>query len=810
MGIRITGIAFNNEFRGETTDWLLGNIGDKMRADINVIIVTEALGKVTLRPIQGVDGDNWIVAQSPLFKDFRVGDTIKMDTGPGSFTAGTYTIIQKSNDLSIQVNSAPATVTNQGPGYAAIYLTTPSTGFKFFFNMKENSDAVDYFSLVDGSEQLFINKSVDASSWSGFTMLPQGLKAWQIRGASIAGNGIQTTAPYGQQFLIKHFFYITPFFLADQWDDLLAGNLPSYLAKLKTLKYIFRVEALQDFNNPNNRQFNELTTTAGNVGWFDENFNGTPSNYLVSSVTFAKPDTSLIPAINLSSTIETTVTIVIQNATDAPFSNNNTMFTLNFIKAPEAKEEYQNNNTMDQNFLFDRVLQTVGATAANGDMYGTNRQVLKNVSAVYNSASQITITAKISLNTAIVSALSVLDFKRYILFVAVQNHTLNTKIADKVSLLVHASDFFEDFTADNLVRSTTVFLRHPHDNAQMQGVQTLDAFPEDEIISVSQFYIDRSTLLSTDIIDIKKTEVIIKAKNNVTGQEFNLFKYHLDFNNLPIINGNQFIDYSFDRNYHVPANERTIRVKRRPDLDVSSHIYYDVIVPFLFKWEYWQTLTGVNGAFFDITQANNGFNNFWQRYNNLSNWGIYHQLNLYVSKNGHINHYQNEVLLGANNYNSNPDFTALSIKAYDNITNALLYDGGSAKNYILGYKDSRIEASFTKISAAPDLQYVAVVFGIEIFEQGGEFGRRRLSSVWFSDGDSWLKSTNTSTKVTLSLTGSTIKATCLIDFTKIPLDKSKFKITARLYDLTGGSINGKITEAGVLKITENGNFKILN
>jgi hypothetical protein len=809
MGIRIASIAFHNEFRNETTDWLLGNIGDKIRADINVSVVTEALGTMWFSPSQGYDGDNWIVAKSPLFKDFHEGDTIKIAVAFGTVTLGDYTIVRKLSGSAIQVNAAVST-RDQGPDYAAIYLMTPSTGFKFFYNMKENSDQPDYFSLVDGSEQLYINKSVDASSGTVLNMLPQGLKAWQIGNTTIQGVGIDSVAPFGQNFLIKHYFYITPFFLADQWTDLLSGNLPPYYAKLKALKYILRVEALRDFNNPNNRQFADLTTIAGNTGWFDENFNGNPSNYIVSSVAFFKPDSTLIPAIELSSTVETTVRIIIQNTVDAPFSNNNTKFVINFIKAPEVKEEYQNNSTLDQNFLFDRAIQTIGAAMVNGDQYGTPRQVLKQVSANYDSPTQITIYVQIALSSAIVSALSALDFKRYILFVAIQNHTLPTKISDKVSLLAHASDFYEDFTADNLVRNTTVFLRHPHDNAQTQGVATLDAFPEDEIISVSQFYIDRSTLSGSDVVDIKKTEVIIKAKNSATGQEFNLFKYHLDLNNLPIINGNQYVDYSFDRNYHVPVNERTIRIKRRPDLDVSGRVYYDVIVPFLFKWEYWQTLPGVNGVFFDISQPNNGFNNFWKRYNTVSNWNIYHQFNVSVSKNGHINKYQDEMQIGANNYNSNPDYTTLSIKAYDNITNALLYDGGTTKNYILGYKESRIEALFTKISAAPDMQYVSVVFGIEIFEQGGEFGRRRLSSVWTSDGDTWLKSVDTTTKVKLTLTGSTVKATCLIDFTKIPLDKSQFKITARLYDFTGGSINGKITEAGVFKITENNTFKILD
>jgi hypothetical protein len=39
-----------------------------------------------------------------------------------------------------------------------------------------------------------------------------------------------------------------------------------------------------------------------------------------------------------------------------------------------------------------------------------------------------------------------------------------------------------------------------------------------------------------------------------------------------------------------------------------------------------------------------------------------------------------------------------------------------------------------------------------------------------------------SNKVIVSLTGNVVKGEVLIDFTQIPLNKQKFKITARLYD----------------------------
>ena len=76
-----------------------------------------------------------------------------------------------------------------------------------------------------------------------------------------------------------------------------------------------------------------------------------------------------------------------------------------------------------------------------------------------------------------------------------------------------------------------------------------------------------------------------------------------------------------------------------------------------------------------------------------------------------------------------------------------------------------------------------MLIGIEVFEEGGISQKSRLSSKWVTDGDTILKSSDSSGKVVLSLTGNVVKGVCLIDKNKIDTSKQKFSIMARIYEL---------------------------
>jgi hypothetical protein len=148
---------------------------------------------------------------------------------------------------------------------------------------------------------------------------------------------------------------------------------------------------------------------SGNTGGFNENFNTGLTNYSIASTTYTDNTSAVIPQIELT-TNETDFSIVVNNSVDTPFSNNNTKFTINFIRAPFANTDYIGNTlTMAENFCFDRAHNTVGSASVNGDNYGGNYQVLKGVSATFTNSGSITITGKIAMTSDVIDLISESD-----------------------------------------------------------------------------------------------------------------------------------------------------------------------------------------------------------------------------------------------------------------------------------------------------------------------------------------------------------------------------------------------------------------
>ena len=89
-----------------------------------------------------------------------------------------------------------------------------------------------------------------------------------------------------------------------------------------------------------------------------------------------------------------------------------------------------------------------------------------------------------------------------------------------------------------------------------------------------------------------------------------------------------------------------------------------------------------------------------------------------------------------------------------------------------------------------------MVIWIEVFEEGGVAGSRRISSVYQYDSDTWFESVDATKKIKLSLLGNTVKGECLIDNAQIPLNKQQFKITARIFEVGAAFVDSKIFQGG--------------
>lgn len=373
---------------------------------------------------------------------------------------------------------------------------------------------------------------------------------------------------------------------------------------------------------------------------------------------------------------------------------------------------------------------------------------------------------------------------------------------DDIRVLLKLSS--DDFTIDNsdpgMLTIASKFLDHTMSDPAIDGTATIGTAPEDEVVAYSEFFIDFDTRETDDIL-ITDIQTKIKLKNSSTLEEFDLDPF-----DLPVTD--QLLNFSLDRVFHIPTTEirKPIVIKRRIDLDVLEKQYYSVLFPFKMRWEYWLRLLTVPAEFFDAGEPNNGLNNDWYRLSTFTDWDVYYEIIIKTTKNGNEIIFTDEKIIASFDYDPNVLWTPTTIKSYDGTTELIT----AGIQYLMGYKDTKIVAKFVNAAGAITLSNYEVNMLIEIFEQGGIDGQRRMSSLWPSDSDTWFKSTDTSNKVLLTLgttnvANDTIIATVNVGFDLIPV-ATTFKVTARLYDLLGdATINGYCLKQNFSVISEEPN-----
>ncbi len=787
--ITVTGIRFNNEFRtSQNLSFLLGCIGEKITTEIDFTFedVTYATidNPIQLKPspadvdLINTDGVIWDEGGT-AFLDYRVGDTVGIWDG---LAFAFYTILVKYNNGLIKTtHSEPLTIYNSSNEY--VFNATPFAGVRYAFNLVPGGNS--YNSLIDGEYQQAEIATADTYTLTNQDMSFTGIESYQIGSVKIKGlGGSGGPAPnYSQQtFTITHETVITPFFLSDQYNDLVLAIKPDYYEAQNCLNYIAKIDFGRDLNNPNGFQTLEVPIDLSNTGWFNEKFNGGKTNYSISSLVL-KDGATVIDALEFDKDI--TVEITLLNTVNTPFSNNNTKFIFGFNYLPEDESKYQNNGrNLTENFLFDSKLNTVGSAAANGANFGTGMQIIKTVAASFISSSSIKVTAVIRVGADAKAILQEGDFSRYMMWVITENHALSSSLSDKVPLLAQVSEFNLNLTDIDLVDGTTKFITHPYTLA-VDGESTLEMFPVDDVAANTAFSID-FTGKTTDGIKIVK--IIPKlVLTHATEADIILESTEIDVSDYPLIIGLvQDINFAQDRVFKIPSEIRkTITIERVYSLD-SGNIYNWVLnYPFMCRWEYWEQLLINNppSGIFDNSEPLNGLNQFWHRLATVTGWTMKYIVNMQIEQNGIL--FEQDVTtntLTTTDYEGNSNWGNETLKSYDGATE--LSNGGNL--YLLGYKDTKIVASFEKVSGAvPSLSNVDIVIWIETYESGGISGIRRISSAYELDSQSWFKSIDTSNKVVVANTGSTFTGTCLIDYTKIPKN-TKYTIYARLYDLTGG------------------------
>ncbi len=836
------------ELSGQPVTWALANVGDKIRIETTFSVVNEVISSTnnpfTVNNNDGYIGNGWVTDDLQRFVNFNIGDYIYYYNyiTNTAMNGGNFYIINKLSNGEIQLNTAangsgtaPTAPADTSDYQTVISNQTVISGVRYWYNFIQNNAADTFTSKVDGvSQQIIVARSKAGSDTSVTAMEALGSLTWQdgLAGflttkfdgsstpvATIAGisagliSGVYTT-----KYKIVHYTKVSPYLLYNM-------TIPPFVDS-NCLKLITQIDAMPDYNNPNVIYSGVFDQTMGRVGWYGENFNNGKTNYSISNVAYTNA-AAPINSIQLDNS-ETTLTFKINNTVDTPFSNNNTQFVIGFFKVPADPSEYQGNNTlMDINFLYDRAIQTVGAGAVNGDNYGGTYQVLKSISAVFNSSSQITITVKFDMSAAVIASFKASSSPQYKIIVATQNYTLATDLSDLVQLSV-AQEPFVVVTADpTMIVPSNIFIRHPEDDPDDEGVNvgagdTFDVYPGDECVACSNFYIESSGRLS-NVIAIKSVKGQIIAVNG--SKSFSLDQFLTSLTGFPMVGYTQQFDVEIADAFHIPAGEirKTYVVKRRNDLDTGTRKYFSFYYPFLFRWETWTAALGVDPSFFNASLPNNGFNEWWYQYAQTAGWSLNYLLTINATKDGVAQQYTLQQQIIPHNYGSNANFTTKDILPFDPATLTQLLSGsggaiqlnvgGSANviingqtyykdgvDYFYAYQKTLIVAIFTK-SPAP-VGYT-VCIDVELYGAGGIYGRRRYSSKWVADADTWFSSTDGSGKVLTVTYGTSIIAYCYLDPSTLnfPAKVTSMNFRARIYEPNIGILT---TDDGVGITTDDG------
>ena len=501
MAITLLSQNFFKELSSGSVNWLLGNVGDKIRVETTISIINDVIASndnpFIVNNNDGYIGNGWLTDAAQRFVNFNIGDYVYYYNYSTSTANGYYYIIAKQDNGTIQLNSAangsgsyPTATPALIDAVGVISNATPITAIKYHYNYINNSAADTFISQVDGTnEQVFITESKLGSDTTTTQMLPLGPLTWQdgTAGSTMIPFGGGTTSActitgicahinssgvYETQYKIVHYTKIPPFILVGQIANQEDGIAPAdFLSVNNCWKFITQIDAMQDYTNPNNIVTQIFDSVNGNTGWYGENFNTGKTNYSIGGLSYTNGGTST-PSLHID-TSSTTVNFNIINTTDTPFTSS-TKFILHFFKVPSDPSEYQNNAIlMDQNFCYDRALQQVGASAVNGDNYGGTFQVLTDVVATLTDSGHIAVSAVVSMNSNVVTICQESSNPMYFLAVSVQNASKTTSDGtnDLVSLQVDMNTFTEITTDPGMiVFDSTRFLRHPEGNPATDGV----------------------------------------------------------------------------------------------------------------------------------------------------------------------------------------------------------------------------------------------------------------------------------------------------------------------------------------------------
>lgn len=796
---QITSQKFYSQYRNgetwsllpnDTTSWLIGLVGEKLKCETTITIAWGSAGDGS--PNDGIATSGSTATRnvgSWLDDGFSLGDTILAYTTGGSENSpnvangATITFV----DDTTMIVDTPFTNTSSNYSWIRFLGTSDLEGAFFKFGLIENSENLNFDSKIDNTEQSYsINGLVTAGAGTPLTMNPQNggnVKAWQT-GSVDCTYVSESTSGALKTYKIEHEFTLLPYFVDGWQSNISLQQLPTLFSNGKSLKYVFELDLRKTVNNPNEKKTITQENVLGNVGWFEQNFNGFINLFSISNL---QKTVSAVAVDNLIVSETNHVAFSIDRSSGSFLGSENVIVYVS--KLPDFAAQTEPSRTFEENFVYDTKLATAGGGAVSST-------IIQNLTVTHPGGATLDVELDIVYSSAQQSLLSSTD--KYLISCIVgsdvSTFTVNksNQLDDRAALIVD-SDFYQKNTdIDGLISEQQgYFFRHYRDYTHDPGKTDVKGWIEDGYlwnVKFNKFIRQDSEILSANFKII--------AYNETTGDWFTISQYDFDIASNQVITTAQTagaypvqnININGTRNFNLEATDQFNFAKW--EMNESGVVeQHDLLIGFKLNWEEWISLSGVDTVFFDPSNiyGNNGFNKNIYNYQ-TNGYKIRTCIDMEIEAENdddetvltdyRILSPEFEVETYCSDGTSKPFWECRIVTA--DVTGVTNFNG-----IIKTDEDTRINAKFTPANGVTGHTYYAV---IRLDDQlGNENSIRELSSMATVSGafnapspNSELKPLSGQTGAQITDTGSAVFVDCLIDHTLI-VPGVCYKISARLW-----------------------------
>jgi hypothetical protein len=813
MGIGIKSIQYQTQSRGAVNlDILQACIGEQIKVITELyfdeVYICDDVNDRTVQfvptpDLSGILYNNDLIyfSDGDLLNNSQVGD-IFITTDPSN--TGTFKLLEKLADGTIgrfDRTFNPSTLTTSDQ-YVANITDLKSLIYQYGIN-----ESGEFTSQIDGSIQEFSADSSGPLASTSLALSALGNLDWQIDSVQLIGTGYDPNFPSNIRATITltHTVTVTPLYLAGQYDNMRLGIPPDYFKPDNTIKYNALIEWNKSSSYLDPSKTISLPAT-GQFGWFGTKYNGSKSDYSISSFTIQRvSDSEFINQLEYDE-VEVKFIVTTTGAVDPV----GTSFIFGFNYLPEDESIYQDTNrSLSTNFCFDSQRFNPNNTPVNGAFYGTSKQIIKTVNGQVLTSSTAQITVRILFGSDRVNILKQEDVAHYAMWIISERTTLDVEICDKSNLLIQVDQIHEQLISVNLLTDVTTFLEHPY-NLVANGFDTLQMFPVDDVVANSLFALDYTGLEDDGILLKSCTPSLVIT--HASEADITLDSVRINLDNFPTIGtlpAVQAIDFNQLRPYKIEDGIRkSISLERDYNADSGETKYFALNFPFMNRWEYWLQIAGITSipsTLFDPSVPFNGANHLWNRLANSSGWTLKYRVVFEILQNGQLFEQEFEHDLTSTYFESNTDWNNCTIKTYDPDTNDEIIVG--SKKYAYGSGDTKVVCSFEKtVGTVPD--NVAIVIWAEGFEGGGITEITRISSQFDVTSTSLFKSIDGNNRVVINKTGDVFTGTALLNGDKLK-NLSKLTLYARIYELQDILDHARITNDFILRYTNDGQVRLV-